>query len=360
MLFDARASILHSKGLPDGMNSHHILLGVILLAAMIAALGSRYGARKKARIPPWGFPGLAIIMLAEALLFLRVPWVPIYFTPIVWTGYLLLVDSLVYSVRGSSFLAGSVRGFITLAACSVPLWLIFEAYNLRLRNWTYVGLPQNIFLRWLGYGWSFATIWPAIFETADLLSALAGRPETMEMPRFPSLAKEGPGVVGPYATPPNPLLNEVGRQLGSSEGSPQFWQAPLLVPFVLGLACLVIPLVAPPRLGGYLFGAVWVGFVLLLDPINYSWGGRSFGRDLARGDSARLAAFLSSGLVCGILWEFWNYWAAAKWLYIFPMWQNWKVFEMPAPGFLGFPPFAVECAVMCEFLRLLYNRVCRA
>jgi hypothetical protein len=360
LLFDARAFILLSKDLPDRMSSHHIFLGVILLAAMIAALGSRYGARKKARIPRWGFPGLAIILFAEVLLFRRVPWVPIYFTPIVWTGYLLFADALVYSLRGSSLLAGSVRGFITLAACSIPLWLIFEAYNLRLRNWTYVGLPQNIFLRWLGYGWSFATIWPAIFETADLLSALAGSPETMKKPRFSSLAKEGPGVVGPSATTPNPLLDQAGSQFPSSEAFPKLWPAQLLVPFVLGLACLVIPLLVPPRLGGYLFGAVWVGFVLLFDPINYCWGGRSLGRDLARGHAARLAAFLSSGLVCGILWEFWNYWAAAKWLYIFPIWQNWKVFEMPAPGFLGFPPFAVECAVMYEFLRLLYNKVCPA
>jgi hypothetical protein len=360
LLFDARAFILLSKGLPDGMNSHHILLGVILLAAMIASLGSRYVARKRAHVPSWGFPGLAIILLAEALLFLRVPWVPIYFTPIVWTGYLLFADSLVYSLRGSSLLARSVRGFLTLAACSVPLWLIFEAYNLRLRNWTYVGLPANRLLSGLGYAWSFATIWPAIFETADLLSALAGSPETMKMPRFPPLVKEKPGAIGPSATTLNPLINEVGSQFQSGEASPKLWQAPLLVLLVLGLACLVIPLLVPPRLGGYLFGAVWVGFVLLFDPVNYSWGGRSFGRDLARGDAARLAAFLSSGLVCGVLWEFWNYWAAAKWLYIFPIWQNWKVFEMPAPGFLGFPPFAVECAVMYEFLRLLYNKVCRA
>jgi hypothetical protein len=109
--------------------------------------------------------------------------------------------------------------------------------------------------------------------------------------------------------------------------------------------------------GGCLFGAVWVGFVLLLDPINYSWGGRSLLRDLEQGETNRLIAFLCSGLVCGILWEFWNYWASAKWLYVFPMWQNWKVFEMPAPGYLGFPPFAVECLVMYEFLRGLRGRV---
>jgi hypothetical protein len=57
--------------------------------------------------------------------------------------------------------------------------------------------------------------------------------------------------------------------------------------------------------------------------------------------------------VCGWLWEFWNYWAAAKWLYIFPMFQGWKIFEMPAPGFLGFPPFALECFTMYVTARWL-------
>ncbi len=26
--------------------------------------------------------------------------------------------------------------------------------------------------------------------------------------------------------------------------------------------------------------------------------------------------------------------------------QDWKIFEMPAPGYLGFLPFALECFVM--------------
>jgi hypothetical protein len=368
LIFDAQSSILPAKDLPDRMNSHHPLFGIILLAAVLAALGLRYATRKKAPVPAWGLWGLAIILLAEALLFLRVPWVPIYFTPIVWTGYLLLADSLVYSLEGSSLISVSLLGFLLLAFWSIPLWLIFEAYNLRLRNWTYVGLPASRFLSGLGYVWSFATIWPAIFETADLLSALGWRRRGV----LPPFAKDGPGVVERQATTSLDRLGEGEKKLAYChpepircaqgelrEGSLHFCQAKLLMPFFLGLACLTIPVLVPPRLGGYLFGLVWAGFVLLLDPINYSWGGRSFLRDLERGDTGRLYAFLSSGLFCGILWEFWNYWADAKWLYIFPIWQNWKVFEMPAPGFLGFPPFAVECAVMVEFLRLLYGKVRR-
>src|SRR5262249_674076 len=39
----------------------------------------------------------------------------------------------------------------------------------------YTGLPENWFLRMFGYAWSFGTIWPAIFEGADLISVWAGR-----------------------------------------------------------------------------------------------------------------------------------------------------------------------------------------
>jgi hypothetical protein len=318
------------------MNGNHILIGIVALAATLGTLGWRYFTHKKASLPAWGWMGLTIILLAELLLCWRVRWVGVFFTPIVWTGYLLFADSLVCSLKGSSLMADSLRSFLGLACCSVPLWLVFEAYNLRLKNWTYVGLPQNPFLRGVGFTWSFATIWPAIFETADLVSAL-GLSRDKHHPLTPSFSAEG------------------ARRW--REGGHAYRPSRHITAFVLGLACLTLPLLTPLRVGGYLFGAVWVGFILVLDPINYSWGGRSLLRDFEQGETGTLIAFLGSGLVCGILWEFWNYWASAKWLYVFPMWQNWKVFEMPALGFLGFPPFAVECLVMYEFLRGLRGRV---
>jgi hypothetical protein len=229
------------------MNGNHIIVGIVVLTATLGTVGWRYLSREKAPIPAWGWLGLTIILLAELLLYLRVRWVGVYFTPIVWTGYLLFVDSLVRSVKGSSLMAGSLRRFLWLACCSVPLWLVFEAYNLRLRNWTYVGLPQNPLLRGLGYTWSFATIWPAIFETADLVSAL-GLSRDKHRPLALSSVEEG----------------AKGRWGGGYAHRPSRH----ITALVLGLACLTFPLLLPPRLGGYLFGAVWVGFIFLLDPIN--------------------------------------------------------------------------------------------
>ena len=96
---------------------------------------------------------------------------------------------------------------------------------------------------------------------------------------------------------------------------------------------------------------------MLLDPLNYHWGGPSLLREFELGSHAKLGSLLLAGWVCGILWEFWNYWAGAKWLYTFPILQEWKVFEMPIPGYVGFLPFAVECFVMYEFLRTVGNRI---
>jgi hypothetical protein len=90
----------------------------------------------------------------------------------------------------------------------------------------------------------------------------------------------------------------------------------------------------------------WVGFFFLLEPVNYWLGAPSILGDLENGRRSRFYSLLLSGFVCGWLWEFWNYWAAAKWHYVFPMFQHWKIFEMPAPGYLGFLPFALECFVM--------------
>jgi hypothetical protein len=55
--------------------------------------------------------------------------------------------------------------------------------------------------------------------------------------------------------------------------------------------------------------------------------------------SAVLAA-----LVCGGLWEMWNYFSLAQWKYSIPFVQRFEVFEMPALGYAGYLPFGLECA----------------
>ena len=103
----------------------------------------------------------------------------------------------------------------------------------------------------------------------------------------------------------------------------------------------------------YLAAPVWLGFIFLLDPINARLTGESLLAELRAGRPRRVVNLALSGLLCGVLWEFWNYWSRAKWHYTVPIMENIKVFEMPLPGYLGFPAFALECFTMYVFVRAL-------
>lgn len=287
-----------------------IEIGVAVTAATAGVLAADFARQRQRRLPGYGWAGIAILAIAEILLFRGIWPVTIYFTPIAWTCYILVADAAVLALRGTSRLRDDPRRFAGLAYLSIPLWLVFEAYNLRLQNWTYVGVPKGWWPAMLGYAWSFATIWPGIFETADLLEALG------------------------WFRPARPI--SISRNAERT-----------LV--IIGALLLVLPLVLPRHLARYLFGLVWIGFALLLDPLNHWRGRASILGDFSSGRRGRLYSLLLSGWICGWLWEFWNFWATAKWHYIFPIFQGWKIFEMPAPGFFGFPPFAIECFVMYSF-----------
>ncbi len=276
-------------------------------------------------LPAYSAAGLAIMVLSEILMLLRVEPFWSWHTPIAWTGYILFVDGLVLMRRGTSWLTSAWREFIFLAVLSIPLWLIFEFYNLFIRNWHYINLPESLFWRNFGYAWSFATIWPAIFETSELV-----------------------------ATFRRSATDDAARHSGQPEAEPVRSAAPQLsrlgwVSIGAGAIILTWPLVRPSP---YLAAPVWLGFIFLLDPFN-AWrraeaiGTYSTTRISRKGDGKdRLINLGVAGLVCGVLWEFWNYWARTKWIYTVPILPEWKIFEMPVPGYLGFAAFAVECFTM--------------
>jgi len=261
---------------------------------------------------------------------------PIWNTPITWTGFILFVDGVVFSRRGTSWIRSTPSEFVFLAVLSIPLWLVFEFYNLFINNWYYVGLPEQVALRTLGYGWAFATIWPGIFEGADLVAVWCGD-----------------------TAPPRPL--ETARSTGGREQAVR--SAPRVPDGRLGMASwlsvgagagmLLWPLIWP---SSYLAAPVFLGFIFLLDPINARLGAESLTQDLQDGRYDRGRNLVVSGGMCGILWEFWNYWSQAKWHYTVPIMENAKIFEMPVPGYFGFPVFALECFTMYIFVRAIFAR----
>jgi len=265
-------------------------------------------------IKVYGWIGLGIIGISEVLLFAGVPLVRTFFTPLAWSGYILFADSLVFRQKGNSLIMSRPREFLLLLPLSIGFWLIFEFYNLYLRNWHYVGLPEELPLRLVGYAWAFATIWPAILETAELLEGWAG--------------------ISRRKIHPWRIRN-----------------GHLVFSLVFGAFCLILPLLTSLPVAHYLAAPVWLGFIFLLDPLNYRMGRDSLFLDLARGDPRKLYSLLLSGVLCGFLWELWNYWAGARWHYTVPIVGHFKIFEMPVLGYLGFPPFAVECFTLWAFVK---------
>jgi hypothetical protein len=271
-------------------------------------------------VRPWGWVGLGIIAAAEVALFAGQPLVGHWFTPIVWTGYVLFVDALAVRVTGWSYLTTHRVDGLVVALASILCWWLFEWYNApRFWRggadaiglwWQYHGLEPNPWLRRLGYDWAFATIFPALFLTAAVLRARLFQ-----------------GVrVRPWR--PSPAAHR------------------LMI--ALGAVMVVLPLAI---VSAWLVPLVWTGFALLLEPLNARAGRPSWLADLGRGDASRVLGLLAAGAVCGVLWEFWNYWAATRWTYTVPYLGHLKLFEMPVLGYLGFPPFALECYAMYHWLR---------
>ena len=226
-----------------------------------------------------------------------------------WWSYILAADGLNRRLAGGSLLRDEPRRFLWLALVSVALWTFFEALNLRLGNWYYVMDEPRRALRWAGGVVAFATVLPALFETEALLRHL--------------------GVALRVQVPP------------------LRWSRPTACAVTaVGAACFALPLAWPERF----FPLTWLSFIFLLEPWNRAHAPSSRIRELERGDGAPTVRWLLAGFACGGLWESCNYWARVKWVYTVPGFESLKLFEMPLAGFLGFPPFALECAAIVAFL----------
>ena len=168
-----------------------------------------------------------------------------------------------------------------LAVASVTCWLVFELINFSLGNWHYLGVPP-----------------------ARLL-ALAGL--CRRLCHGPAGSVSDQGSFGRFRRfCPGP-----GDRCGS-RGPPGCPPAT-----IAGLVLLVLPFLWPR----YFFPLPWLAFIFLLDPFCYLGGGTSLWADWCRGRRREMYLLLLAGLICGFFWEFWNYWAKAKWVYTLPYFQ---------------------------------------
>ncbi len=289
------------------------------------ALATEALSKRAASFPWYGYAGLGAMLVSEFFMIAKIDPFYNWFTPFQWTGYIFFLDALLVRLRGVSFIFEHTRTFFVMLLVSDIYWFMFEGYNLHLRNWEYVNLPENMVKRSLGFIWAFATVYPGVLMTSSVLDELG---------------------VFRNAT--------FGRKHGHEGRNDNVFTIPHWVHNVLiivGLVFCVAPLFVPAEIAKYLFVFVWVGFFFLLDSLNHRKQLPSLLRALEQGSVQKLLSLFAAGLICGILWEFWNYWAGAKWVYTVPYFNKPKIFEMPLYGYLGFLAFAVECYVMWHFVQ---------
>jgi len=227
-----------------------------------------------------------------------------------WWSTILALDGLTTLRRGSSILTSRRELLFPLLVWSVTFWFLFELLNLRFQNWYYVGVFAGgagvDLVKGALFGVvSFATVFLGIFETYDALGGRGIDARPRPLPRWV-----------PYS------IQAVGA-------------------LMVGLAILFPHYLAP---------LVWGSVTFVLDPVNYRRGARSLLADLEAGRFRTLARLLLAGLLCGLLWESFNYFSPQKWIYTVRGLDELKLFEMPVLGFLGFPALALDVFTFFAFV----------
>ncbi len=270
----------------------------------------------------YGYVGLLMIAFAQLNFFMVLQPFAEWYIPIVWYGYILFVDSMVYRLKKQSLISTYPREFLFIAAISLPFWLIFEAYNLFTNSWYYVNYM------WYVHIVDFTTIMPAVLETFTLVRVL-------RIAEYSSLGG---------------FHSMMGRKVMGTRSTVRHEMALKALP-LLGILSCAVPLIDPY----FGFPFVWLGLFLLLDPINYMMGRPSLIKRYSQGERGLPVQLFIAGIVMGFFWEFWNYMAYAKWIYVIPAGlPNIRLFEMPIYGYLGYLPFALDVFLFYALARSFF------
>ena len=236
-----------------------------------------------------------------------------------WWSYIFLLDGFVHWRRGSSLLTTRKKLLPSILLWSITFWYFFELLNLRFQNWYYVGVfgigSAADLLAGIAFGTAaFATVFTGLFETYSALAVLA---------LFENV-KLRPRAFSPWVTY---AVQGVGAVMVTLSLLFSYYLAPL----------------------------VWGSVSFLVDPWNYRRGARSILADLERGNLGVLLRLLLTGLICGLVWESFNFLAPQKWIYTVRGLEEVKLFEMPVLGFLGFPALALDAFAAYAAIAYLFH-----
>lgn len=270
-----------------------------------------------AAFPIWGYPGVALLIMAWVLAWTRFPWFSDFqhatFGPL-WLGYVVVINALTCRRTGRCLLRHEPRRLAILFALSVGFWWYFEYLNGYVRNWHYAGLPPTTET---GYFWqaslAFSLVLPAVMSTRDWLAS------------FPRLD---------YG-----LAHFRPLRVRGARAWAWFW----LLTAALSLALLG----AWPQ---FLYMMVWVAPPVLMAAVQALSGRQTLFHPLRRGDWRALMLPALGALQCGLFWELWNYGSLAHWEYTVPFIGGVSLFQMPLLGYAGYLPFGMACAIFADFV----------
>ena len=260
----------------------------------------------------YGILGAILILLVEINFFLQIePFASKYFI-IVWIGYILLIDAVVYKLRNHSLLMNKRFKFLGLFLASIIFWWVFEFMNLKVGNWNYNGstVLNNVIWKTL----YFSTVLPALFETYELVRSFHWF-DKLKLHKKHNISKNF-----------------------------------IFIMITIGVVSFILPLISPANF----FPLIWLTFFFILDPINYLHKQPSIIKHLKDRKLVVPLSILAAGIIMGFLWEFWNFFAVTKWYYDIPFIGFFKIFEMPILGYLGYFPFALELYAMYYFVQSLF------
>ena len=268
------------------------------------------------RFPWWGWLAAGLVAGFWFLAWSRLPGFrhlqPYTFTPL-WLSHVFLVNALSWWRSGRSLLTHRTGFFLALFPLSALFWWYFEYLNRFVQNWHYVGIASFGPLQYtLHATLAFSTVLPAVMSTIDWLAT------------FPRL---GNVSVRPVRVP---IHGKAAARI-------------LLAVSLLALAGLgVWPDV--------LFPLVWVAPLLLIVSLQLLTGQPTAFAPIAQGHWRVVSLPMLAALMCGFLWEMWNQYSQARWVYMIPYVKRFELFEMPLLGYVGYLPFGLECMAIVGLL----------
>ncbi|OGI15656.1 hypothetical protein A3K63_04460 [Candidatus Micrarchaeota archaeon RBG_16_49_10] len=272
-------------------------------------------------IPKHGIFGLLIILVTQIFVLLRVPFFFDYYFPLIWLGYIFLVDGLVHLFKGRSLLAEKSE-FIRLFLYSTAFWAFFElvinlVYNFHpTTTYGFSGVKYMLLS-----ALTFSTVLPAIFETTDLINALR--------------------ILGKPKSRVEPLKLNRGF---------------LYLLFLIGFLIFLTPIFK----GFLIFPVMWFAFLLIFDSINYMNKEPSILQSMTEGESDIPMTLMLAGAIVALFWEFWNYWAYIKWSFMAPFFDYYRLFEVQLYWFAFLLLFPLQLFAMYHFSRFAVKRTRQA